>query len=128
VLVVGDVMLDRYWSAAWRAYRRKRLPVCAWIAARNGGGALMSRAMLRAGRTRNVLSVVGHDEAGANWQSCSSATCERALHRDRGISTTVKCAYSRQQQLLRVDFETTPSHEVCLRSCVSTAIIGQHDV
>ena len=36
-----------------------------------------------------------------------------SLHLDAAISTTVKLrVIGRQQQLLRIDFETTPSHEV----------------
>jgi rfaE bifunctional protein kinase chain/domain len=38
---------------------------------------------------------------------------EALLHRDEGFATIVKLrAVARQQQLLRIDFETAPSHEV----------------
>ena len=38
---------------------------------------------------------------------------EAGLHVDRNIDTTVKLrVIGRQQQLLRIDFETTPSHEI----------------
>jgi rfaE bifunctional protein kinase chain/domain len=61
------------------------------------------------------LSVVGADEAGDCLQRLltEQGGVDALLHRDEGFSTIVKLrAIARQQQLLRIDFETPPSHEV----------------
>jgi rfaE bifunctional protein kinase chain/domain len=62
-----------------------------------------------------LLSVVGADEAGDCLQRLltEQGGVDAMLHRDASISTIVKLrAIARQQQLLRIDFETPPSHEV----------------
>jgi rfaE bifunctional protein kinase chain/domain len=62
-----------------------------------------------------LLSVVGADEAGDCLQRLltEQGGVTAMLHRDDSISTIVKLrAIARQQQLLRIDFETPPSHEV----------------
>jgi rfaE bifunctional protein kinase chain/domain len=59
--------------------------------------------------------VVGADEAGDCLQRLltEQGRVEALLHRDSSISTIVKLrAIARHQQLLRIDFETPPSHEV----------------
>jgi rfaE bifunctional protein kinase chain/domain len=59
--------------------------------------------------------VVGADEAGDCLQRLltEQGGVTAMLHRDESISTIVKLrAIARQQQLLRIDFETPPSHEV----------------
>jgi len=58
---------------------------------------------------------VGDDEAGACLEGLLNKhdNLNTLLHRDKSISTIVKLrAIARQQQLLRIDFETAPSHEV----------------
>jgi rfaE bifunctional protein kinase chain/domain len=57
---------------------------------------------------------VGHDEAGDCLERLvADEGIEGRLHRDRSVPTTVKLrVIGRQQQLLRIDFETLPSHEV----------------
>jgi rfaE bifunctional protein kinase chain/domain len=62
----------------------------------------------------NLLSVIGRDEAGQRLaRLLKSDGVAARLYRDRSIDTTVKLrVIGRQQQLLRVDFETAPSHEV----------------
>jgi len=58
--------------------------------------------------------VVGNDEAGAKLAELIGQSGIRAnLHRDGSMPTTVKLrVMARQQQLLRIDFETPPSGEV----------------
>jgi len=58
--------------------------------------------------------VIGADEAGARLRQLLEADRVIAcLHQDPSIPTTVKLrVVGRQQQLLRIDFETLPSHEV----------------
>jgi rfaE bifunctional protein kinase chain/domain len=61
-----------------------------------------------------LLSVVGTDEAGRTLQRMlESSGIDTSLLEDPGLDTTVKLrVIGRQQQLLRVDFETWPNHEV----------------
>jgi rfaE bifunctional protein kinase chain/domain len=104
VLVVGDVMLDRYWfGEVGRISPEAPVPVV--NVARNAA-ALGARVSL--------LSVTGRDEAGARLrQLLKKDRVAMRLHLDPSIATTVKLrVIGRQQQLLRVDFETPPSHEV----------------
>jgi rfaE bifunctional protein kinase chain/domain len=63
-----------------------------------------------------LLSVVGDDEAGRSLKTLVEREGVNALlHKDASIDTTVKLrVLGRQQQLMRIDFETSPSHEVLL--------------
>jgi D-glycero-beta-D-manno-heptose-7-phosphate kinase len=58
--------------------------------------------------------VVGADEAGQSLaRLMASAGIASSLHEDAQLSTTVKLrVLGRQQQLLRIDFENSPDHEV----------------
>jgi rfaE bifunctional protein kinase chain/domain len=66
------------------------------------------------GAVSALLSVVGDDEAGRTLgRLLEEGQIDANLHVDREIDTTVKLrVIGRQQQLLRIDFETTPSHEI----------------
>ena len=118
VLVVGDAMLDRYWfGAVERISPEAPVPIVRVDREeeRPGGAANVARnaAALEAGVS--LLSVVGADEPGARLESLLRRERVHAqLHRDRGIRTTVKLRVigGRNQQLLRVDFEKAPGHEV----------------
>jgi len=117
VLVVGDVMLDRYWfGEVSRISPEAPVPVVKVdrMEARPGGAANVARNVGALGAGVELLSVVGEDEAGATLEGLlREEAISAALHRDPGISTTVKLrVIGRQQQLLRIDFETWPSHEV----------------
>jgi rfaE bifunctional protein kinase chain/domain len=118
VLVVGDVMLDRYWFGdVSRISPEAPVPVLKVSKAeeRPGGAANVARNIASLGAQCTLLSVVGADEAGDCLQRLLNAQggVNAMLHRDESISTIVKLrAIARQQQLLRIDFETPPSHEV----------------
>ncbi len=118
VLVVGDVMLDRYWFGdVERISPEAPVPVLkvSRVEERPGGAANVARNIAALGAQATLLSVVGDDEAGRCLEKLlvEQGGVNALLHRDAGISTTVKLrAVARQQQLLRIDFETTPSHEV----------------
>jgi rfaE bifunctional protein kinase chain/domain len=116
LLVVGDVMLDRYWfGEVSRISPEAPVPVVKVdrVEARPGGAANVARnvAALRAGV--ELLSVVGADEPGATLETLlRNEGIPASLQRDAGVTTTVKLrVIGRQQQLLRIDFETWPSHE-----------------
>ncbi|MEQ1773870.1 MAG: D-glycero-beta-D-manno-heptose-7-phosphate kinase [Burkholderiales bacterium] len=117
VLVVGDVMLDRYWfGSVARISPEAPVPVVHVdrTEERPGGAANVARNAAALGARVTLLSVVGRDEAGTKLAVLLKQSRVNArLHRDGAISTTVKLrVIGRQQQLLRVDFETMPSHEV----------------
>jgi rfaE bifunctional protein kinase chain/domain len=119
VLVVGDVMLDRYWFGdVNRISPEAPVPVVKidHVEERPGGAAnvALNIAALTAGAS--LLSVVGRDEAGRNLQALlKSERVTTSLQVDAGISTTIKLrVIGRHQQLLRIDFETWPSHEILL--------------
>ena len=117
VLVVGDVMLDRYWiGEVARISPEAPVPVVriARTEERPGGAANVARNLAALGVRTTLLSVIGRDEAGTRLGTLMrEAGVSARLHRDPAIDTTVKLrVIGRSQQLLRVDFETTPSHEI----------------
>lgn len=118
VLVVGDVMLDRYWfGEVNRISPEAPVPVLKVerVEERPGGAANVARNIASLGAHCTLLSVVGDDEAGVCLEKLLTqhGNVVAMLHRDKTISTTIKLrAVARQQQLLRIDFETQPSHEV----------------
>ena len=118
ILVVGDVMLDRYWFGdVNRISPEAPVPVLKVerIEERPGGAANVARNITALGAQATLLSVVGDDEAGACLEKLLNRddNISALLHRDNTISTTIKLrAVARHQQLLRIDFETQPSHEV----------------
>ncbi|MBI4291979.1 MAG: D-glycero-beta-D-manno-heptose-7-phosphate kinase [Betaproteobacteria bacterium] len=117
VLVVGDVMLDRYWfGEVSRISPEAPVPIVKVerTEERPGGAANVARNAAVLGANTALLSVVGDDDDGERLQSLVTKDGVRAnLHRDESISTTVKLrVIGRRQQLLRIDFETQPSHEV----------------
>jgi rfaE bifunctional protein kinase chain/domain len=84
------------------------------IEERPGGAANVARNAAALGAPATLLSVTGADEAGATLERLLAAEQVRtSFHRDAALPTTVKLrVISRQQQLIRIDFETVPSHEV----------------
>ena len=117
LLVVGDVMLDRYWfGEVSRISPEAPVPVVKIerTEERPGGAANVARNASALGAGVGLLSVVGEDEAGESLRRLIEADRIVAnLHRDPTITTTVKLrVIARQQQLLRIDFETAPSREV----------------
>ena len=118
ILVVGDVMLDRYWFGdVNRISPEAPVPVLKVerVEERPGGAANVARNIAALGAQATLLSVVGSDEAGACLERLLNEydNINALLHRDNTISTIIKLrAVARHQQLLRIDFETPPSHEV----------------
>jgi rfaE bifunctional protein kinase chain/domain len=117
ILVVGDVMLDRYWFGdVERISPEAPVPVVkiGRMEERLGGAANVARNAASLGAQVTLLSVVGEDEAGqAIERLLGAGRVESRLHRDPSLPTTVKLrVIGRHQQLLRIDFETKPSGEV----------------
>ena len=116
VLVVGDVMLDRYWFGdVGRISPEAPVPVVKVdrMEERAGGAANVARNASALGAEVSLLSVVGRDEAGTILRRLLRKDRVRAhLQTDSGLRTTIKLrVIGRQQQLVRIDFETPPSHE-----------------
>ncbi|HVS25745.1 MAG TPA: D-glycero-beta-D-manno-heptose-7-phosphate kinase [Burkholderiales bacterium] len=119
LLVVGDVMLDRYWfGEVSRISPEAPVPVVKIekVEERPGGAANVARNVAALGAKVELLSVIGNDEASVCLQRLlRDEGIPSQLHRDNAIATTIKLrVIGRQQQLLRIDFETPPSHEVLL--------------
>jgi len=122
VLVVGDVMLDRYWyGEVSRISPEAPVPIVKIESRRTketpGGAANVAANAAALGANVALLSVVGDDEPGRKLaQLLAEKHVQANLHRDASIDTTVKLRVigGRLQQMLRVDFETAPSHEVLL--------------
>ena len=122
-LVVGDVMLDRYWFGnVDRISPEAPVPVLAVKSeeSRAGGAANVAHNLLALGAKSHLLSVVGDDDAGREIKSIiDQYGAKTSLIIDSTIKTIVKLRMVAQnQQLLRADFEEKPSEEVlsqCLR-------------
>lgn len=117
VLVVGDAMLDRYWhGAVERISPEAPVPVVkvAREEERIGAAANVAYNVSTLGAQASFLGVVGDDEPGHKLEALLKGTgIHTHLKRDAGLRTTVKLrVIGRQQQLLRMDFENEPDHEV----------------
>ncbi|WP_293760231.1 D-glycero-beta-D-manno-heptose-7-phosphate kinase [uncultured Aquitalea sp.] len=134
VLVVGDVMLDRYWFGdVSRISPEAPVPVAriARMEERAGGAANVARNIASLGGKATLLSVVGDDEAAGALQRLLEADgITASLKRDPHIATTVKLrVVARQQQLIRLDFEDAPSREVLADKLEDyQAVLANHDV
>lgn len=117
ILVAGDVMLDRYWFGDVSRISPEA-PVPVVHVTRNedriGGAGNVARNAAALGAQVTLLSVAGRDEAGQALRALLEAESFTVqMHEDPDYSTITKLrVIGRQQQLLRVDFETQPGHEV----------------
>lgn len=114
ILVVGDVMLDRYWFGdSERISPEAPVPIVqvAKIDERLGGAANVARNVAALGAKTSLLGVVGVDEAGTRVSELLLASgVDSHLEQDAKVPTTVKLrVIARQQQLIRLDFEEAPS-------------------
>ena len=119
VLVVGDVMLDRYWfDEVSRISPEAPVPIVHVQRSeeRPGGAANVARGVAALGAQARLLAVIGQDEPGSRLgELLSEAKVDAKLYQDPALQTTVKLrVIGRQQQLMRLDFETFPSHDVLL--------------
>ncbi len=117
MLVVGDVMLDRYWFGdVSRISPEAPVPVVLIKDEdeRLGGAANVAWNCKELKARTRLLSVVGRDVPGAKLSRLlKEMGVEASLHRDRKLHTTQKLRIiARGQQLLRIDFERPPSSEV----------------
>ncbi len=117
VLVVGDAMLDRYWFGAVERISPEA-PVPVVLVQREeerlGGAANVALNVRRLGARATLLTVMGDDEpARAVVRLLEQEGVQRVLGQDPALRTTIKLrVVGRAQQLLRVDFENRPDHEL----------------
>jgi len=134
VLVVGDVMLDRYWYGnVERISPEAPVPVVRITREeeRQGGAANVAYNVVSLGAKASLLSVVGDDEASRKLEALVAGTgIETHFGRDPDLKTTVKLRIiGRQQQLLRLDFENTPKTELLASQTASFArLLKEHQV
>lgn len=110
VLVAGDVMLDRYWyGATGRISPEAPVPVVRVGQGedRPGGAGNVAGNLVRLGASCRLLGIVGDDDnARSLREGLKKIGVADALVTQPGISTTTKLRIiSRQQQLIRMDFE-----------------------
>jgi rfaE bifunctional protein kinase chain/domain len=113
VLVVGDAMLDRYWFGdVNRISPEAPVPVLAISNSeeRAGGAANVACNISALGAACDLISVVGNDDAARSLERLLADRGVTAdFTRDGNHVTTVKLRLlSRNQQLLRADFEQQP--------------------
>ncbi|WP_242411421.1 D-glycero-beta-D-manno-heptose-7-phosphate kinase [Burkholderia sp. A1] len=112
-------MLDRYWFGnVNRISPEAPVPVVhvQRQEERLGGAANVARNIVTLGANAGLLCVVGTDEPGERIVGLlGESGVETHLERDAQLPTTIKLrVLAQQQQLLRVDFEASPQHEVLL--------------
>ncbi|MFI8480490.1 bifunctional D-glycero-beta-D-manno-heptose-7-phosphate kinase/D-glycero-beta-D-manno-heptose 1-phosphate adenylyltransferase HldE [Pseudomonas sp. NPDC078700] len=110
VLVVGDVMLDRYWHGGTsRISPEAPVPVVKvdQIEDRPGGAANVALNIAALGAPATLVGVTGEDEAADSLgNSLHCVGVKTSFQRINDQPTTVKLrVMSRHQQLLRMDFE-----------------------
>lgn len=112
VLVVGDVMLDRYWHGGTsRISPEAPVPVVkiGQMEDRAGGAANVALNIAALGARTWLIGATGEDEAADSLtDSLESAGVKTHFQRIAGQPTTIKLrVMSRHQQLIRIDFEET---------------------
>lgn len=134
VLVVGDVMLDRYWfGEVERISPEAPVPVV-HVAKREdrlGGAANVARNAVALGAQVTLVGLVGEDEAATRVNTLlTEAGVQAHLVTDPHHPTTLKMrVLGRQQQLLRIDFEEKPTPAL-LDSLADrvASLLAKHDV
>jgi len=113
IIVIGDVMLDRYWSGkAARISPEAPVPVVQVkdIEERVGGAGNVALNIARLGGKVTLLGVVGDDDEGETLRQLlepEGVTCDFVV--EKGSRSICKLRIMAQhQQLIRLDFEDTP--------------------
>lgn len=132
VLVVGDVMLDRYWFGdVSRISPEAPVPIVQIRECddRLGGAANVACNVAALGAHATLLGMVGQDEAGQCLRKLlSHQRIESHLQTDPGMATTVKLrVMARRQQMLRIDFDAAKSASGGLRTDDLLPLLRLHD-
>ena len=111
ILVIGDVMLDKFTSGrVSRISPEAPVPVLTFSheTARLGGAANVANNIVSLGGDAILLSVIGADDAGATLtRTCEAAGIATRFVTDptRPTTTKVRIVTERNQQVARVDYE-----------------------
>lgn len=115
VLVVGDMMLDRYWHGGTsRISPEAPVPVVhvQQVEERVGGAGNVALNIAAIGGHARALGVIGHDEPGSIMtRKLREAGVQSWLVQQQNLPTITKLrVMSRNQQLIRLDFEDPVDH------------------
>lgn len=133
ILVVGDAMLDRYlFGEVERISPEAPVPVVRVTRQeeRLGGAANVALNVKSLGPQVTLITVVGDDEPASKLQQLlKTRGVDGILGRDPKLYTSVKLRIiGRAQQLVRVDFENQPDHEVLGDMLADFArVLAEHD-
>lgn len=133
VLVVGDAMLDRYWfGSVDRISPEAPVPIVRVTREeeRLGGAANVALNVKTLGAQCTLLTVVGEDEPARTLRRLlEEQGVATVLGSDPKLYTIVKLrVIGRSQQLIRVDFENQPEHEVLQQMLADYArVLPDHD-
>ncbi|MDZ7857579.1 D-glycero-beta-D-manno-heptose-7-phosphate kinase [Sphaerotilus sp.] len=133
VLVVGDAMLDRYWfGSVDRISPEAPVPIVRVTREeeRLGGAANVALNVKTLGAQCTLLTVVGEDEpARILRRLLEEQGVTTVLGSDPRLYTIVKLrVIGRSQQLIRVDFENQPEHEVLQQMLTDYArVLPEHE-
>jgi D-glycero-beta-D-manno-heptose-7-phosphate kinase len=133
VLVVGDAMLDRYlFGDVERISPEAPVPVVRVTReeARLGGAANVALNVKSLGAQVTLVTVVGSDEPAAKLeQLLIDKGIQVVLGKDPKLYTCVKLrVIGRAQQLVRIDFENQPDHEILGGMLTDyTRVLPEHD-
>ena len=126
LLVVGDIMLDRYWFGDTnRISPEAPVPVVqvGKIDERLGGAANVARNVAALGANTTILGIVGNDEPGRRVvELLKFGGVDSQLEIDADAPTIVKLrVIARQQQLIRLDFEEAPSEKALAQRSIGSS-------
>jgi D-beta-D-heptose 7-phosphate kinase/D-beta-D-heptose 1-phosphate adenosyltransferase len=134
VLVIGDVMLDRYWHGATeRVSAEAPVPIVDVNEReeRPGAAANVALNVMSLGARASLIGMIGNDEAGATLHGKlegAGINCQLVTKPDYQTTTKLRIV-SMNQQLLRVDFE---SHETMddksMTASLENALAGADNV
>ncbi|WP_051919386.1 D-glycero-beta-D-manno-heptose-7-phosphate kinase [Basilea psittacipulmonis] len=134
ILVIGDVMLDRYWfGSVDRISPEAPVPVVHIKKSDDclGGAANVARNIKSLGAQVSLVGIIGQDDAGRKIQQLA---VDEGIHAhfvvDEKLPTTLKLRIlGGQQQLLRIDFEDKP-HADTLKQIQNNLerLLDEHDV
>ena len=134
VLVVGDIMLDRYWFGdVDRISPEAPVPVVLVneVEERMGGAGNVAANITALGGSATLVCVTGNDTASGELETLAhSNNISAQLIRDSKMPTCIKQrVISRNQQLIRADFEGRPGEQQIseLHKLVSE-LLTDHDV
>lgn len=116
VLVVGDVMLDRYWHGGTSRISPEAPVQVVKVSSeenRPGGAANVALGLARLGLSVTLIGIVGEDENAQSLNDIlNKAGVDCCLIKNKQAPTITKLrVISRHQQLIRVDFEEQLNHE-----------------